>query len=254
MARVTASGRFKIRNAPYSVKSTGPANGGVSLVNASSLNPTSAVTLEIWFFPTEFNLGTNILFDNSTTGATYSYFLDFTNQGKIRWYSVVNGSSQSITGTTTRVVLNQWSFLTATYTGSAIYLYLNGVKLSEEITGLSGSLGTNSEECRIGYSYYGSSFYTLIGNIYRPRVYNVGCTLTEHQDRYYYDVTSTALQAGLVLDLAMTEGSGTSLADSSGQGNTGTLRSPSTWDSAQVPFKSRSSASGRVTASGRVAA
>lgn len=252
MARVAASGRFKIRNVPYAIKATGPADGGISIVNHASLNPTSAVTIEIWFYVEEFNLGTNILFDNSTSGATYSYYLDFTNQGRIRWYSVINGSSQTITGTTTRVVTRRWNFITATYTGSAVYLYLNGVKLAEEITGLSGALGTNSEVLRIGYAYNSSSFYSLIGNFYRPRVYNVGCTLAEHQDRYYNDETSTALQAGLVLDLAMTEGTGSSIADSSGLSNTGTLRSPSTWDSANVPFKSRSNESGRVAASGRV--
>ena len=254
MARVTASNRFKVRNVPYSIKAAGPATGGISVANHASINPTSAVTVEIWFFPTQFNLGTNILFDNSTSGATYSYYVDFTNQGKIRWFSVINGSSVTITGTTTRVVLNKWNFLSATYTGSAVYLYFNGVKLDEEVTGLSGVLGTNSEVCRIAYAYNASSFYSLIGNIYRPRVYNVGCTLAEHQDRYYLDKTSTALQAGLVLDLTMTEGSGSSIADSSGLSNTGTLISPSTWDSTQVPFKSRSTAANRVTASGRVAA
>jgi len=254
MARSSASNRLLVKNIPYAIKTGSASAGGITVANHASLNPTAAVTLEAWFYVEQFNLGTNLLFDNSDSGATFSYYLDFSNQGSIRWFSTINGSSQNILGTATKIQARTWNFINATFTGSAIYLYLNGVKLPEEKTGLSGSLGTNPGTLRIGRNYLATTLYCLIGNIYRPRVYNVGCSLAEHQARFYRNITSSALQAGLVLDLAMIEGSGSSIADVSGLGNTGTIVSPSTWDNAQVPSKSRSAVSGRVVVSGRVAA
>lgn len=57
---------------------------------------------------------------------------------------------------------------------------------------------------------------------------------------YYSNKFSTALAAGKVLDLAMTEGSGTTIADTSPTGATATIGAASNWSSSAIPFMQRS--------------
>lgn len=226
------------RNADFSIKGTNSGTSGVTVPNNAALNPTAAVTLACWFRLDKENTYYS-LFDNSEGGITNSYFLDYHSTLGFRWYSVIGGFSRTITSTTTRIPVGNWNFITATYTGSAIYIYLNGVKLTEEVTGISGALGTNPNQLCLFRTNAAGASGALTGQAYRPMIFNVGCTLAEHQDMYYKGVLSTALTAGRVLDLQMTEGSGTTLADSSPTGAVGTMGAAMTWDRVNSPFKSR---------------
>lgn len=238
--------RLALRSTPYSISSLASTTAGLTIPNTAALNPTSAVTLCAWVYLRGKNTLTNSIFDNSTGGVANSYFFDYLNDSTgLRWYSVIGGSARNITTTAFRMKVEEWYFLTATYTGSAVYLYVNGVKLAEEITGISGALGTNPSQLCLGRNSTALANAALIGNIYRPMIFNVGCTLQEHQDMYYSNKFSTALAAGKVLDLAMTEGSGSTIADTSPTGATATIGGASSWASAVTPFKARSTASSR---------
>ena len=238
--------RLALRSTPYSISSIASTTAGLTIPNTAALNPTSAVTLCAWVYLRGKNTNTNSIFDNSTVGVTNSYFFDYLNDSTgLRWYSVIGGSARNITTTAFRMKVGEWYFLTATYTGSAVYLYANGVKLAEEITGISGALGTNPNQLCLGRNSTALANAALIGNIYRTMIFNVGCTLQEHQDMYYSNKFSTALAAGKVLDLAMTEGSGSTIADTSPTGATATIGGASAWASAVTPFKTRSAASSR---------
>jgi hypothetical protein len=238
--------RLALRSTPYSISSIASTTAGLTIPNTAALNPTSAVTLCAWVYLRGKNTNTNSIFDNSTVGVTNSYFFDYLNDSTgLRWFSVIGGSARNITTTAFRMKVGEWYFLTATYTGSAVYLYVNGVKLAEEITGISGSLGTNPNQLCLGRNSTALANSALIGNIYRTMIFNVGCTLQEHQDMYYSNKFSTALAAGKVLDLAMTEGSGSTIADTSPTGATATIGGASAWASAVTPFKTRSAASSR---------
>lgn len=242
--RVVATQKLVIRPTPFSIDGIASATSGLAIPNNAALNPTTAVTISCWFRMSQFNSVTNTLFDNSQAGTTNSYYLDYADG--FRWFSLIGGISRNITTTTTKVVRGEWNFITATYTGSAVFLYLNGVKLAEEITGISGALGTNSGQLCLMRSWNALAGFAMIGQTYRHRIFNVGCTLTEHQNMYYLDRLSTALQAGKVLDLAMTEGSGSTIADVSTTVTAATIGAASSWNSTYTPFKPRQLAPSRT--------
>jgi hypothetical protein len=231
--------RVAIQRTPYSMIGAASTTSGLTVPNHASLNPTAAVTVRIRFM----KLGPNTyysLFDNSQAGVTNSYFFDYYEGLGFRWYSVIGGLSRSIVGTTYRVPDGVWVDAVATYTGSAVYIYVNGVKLAEEITGISGALGTNSNQLCIGRTWNALAAGAARAAIHRPMIFNVGCTLQEAKDMTFENKFSTALAAGKVLDLQMTEGSGTSLADASATGATATMGAAMSWSSLVVPFYARS--------------
>jgi len=230
--------KFIQRNANAAILANGAdgaAGNILSVPFSATLNPTAAVTLEIWFRPTALKAG--ILFDNSTVGTTNSYFLSMGADGSMNWFSTIGGLSKTIVGTAKKAKFFEWNCVSATYNGSAVLIFLNGSQLAETLAA-SGALGTNSGPLRIGAYYSGGISATFLGNLSQPRVYAAGCTLAEHQDRYYRSITSTALQAGLVLDLNTQLGAGSTVTDLSGLGNHATMGASASWTS-DSPFKSR---------------
>lgn len=248
--------RFQVRNAPYSIYVNGvdgaPGNA-LSCPNSASLNPTAAYTVETWFKP----VGPQkafILTDNSNSGTTNSVAVIVGSDRKMNWYSTINGIARNIASAGSRIVAwGEWNLFSGTFTGAAINLFLNGQQYTEQITGLSGALGTNPGPFRIGAFFSGGASLTFQGFLWRTRVYAAGMTLAEHQSRYYSNVTSSALQSALRLDAAMTEGSGSTTADASGNGNTLTLGASASW-STDTPFKLRTIASARTLAAPRTLA
>ena len=238
MPRNAATNRFRIRNQNASIfinGTDGAAGNALSIANNASLSPTAAVTLEIRFRPTARKAA--ILFDNSTLGVTNSYYLSISAGGGLSWFSTIGGVAKNILGTTTKVKFDEWNMVNATYDGAAIKLFLNGSQLAETLAA-TGSMGTNSGPLRIGAYYSGGTSQTFQGSISQPRVYATGCTLAEHQDRYYRSITSAALQAALVLDLNTERGASSTSNDLSGLGNNATLGASASWTS-DSPFKSR---------------
>ena len=238
MPRNAATNRFRIRNQNASIfinGTDGAAGNALSIANNASLSPTAAVTLEIRFRPTARKAA--ILFDNSTLGVTNSYYLSISAGGGLYWFSTIGGVAKNILGTTTKVKFDEWNMVNATYDGAAIKLFLNGSQLAETLAA-TGSMGTNSGPLRIGAYYSGGTSQTFQGSISQPRVYATGCTLAEHQDRYYRSITSAALQAALVLDLNTERGASSTSNALSGLGNNATLGASASWTS-DSPFKSR---------------
>ncbi|MBP9706772.1 MAG: LamG domain-containing protein [Oligoflexales bacterium] len=226
--------RFKIRQNAYSIKVNGGNSDCILCANSSTLNPTSAVTLEMWIKPESYKA--SVLFDNSQSGATNSYFVLLSATGGLSFYGTIGGSSTVIASTAKKVKMNEWNFLNISYNGSAILFFLNGDQLADTAS-VSGSLGTNTGQLRIGRYVSLTGNLSFDGFLYRPRIYSRGFTLAEHQSRFFYDTDDSTINTGLVLDLAMTEGAGSTIADISGRNNNGTL-STSTW-STEGRFKNR---------------
>lgn len=228
--------RRSILYTPFSMVGAASTTSGITIPNSASLNPTAAVTVRIRLM----KLGPNTyhsLFDNSQGGMTNSYFFDYYEGAGFRWYSTIGGISRNIVGTTYRLPDGVWVDAIATYTGSAVYIYVNGVKLAEEITGISGALGTNSNQLCIGRTWNALAAGAFRGYLNRPMIFNVGCTLQEAKDMYFANKFSAALTAGKVLDFQMLEGSGTSLADASATGAVGTMGAAMSWSAQYTPFK-----------------
>lgn len=232
---------MQVRDYPYSIYvdgSNGDPGNALSAANSASLNPTAAVTFRSWFMP----VGTPkafVLMDNSDAGATLAPTIIIGSGGSVSWYSTVNGVARNVVNATSRLV--RWgrpNMLDATFTGSAIRLFLNGGQLTEEITGLSGSIGTNTGTFRIGAYVSGGAGLTFQGYLSRQWLFASGVTLSDHLAGYYDDSMSTTLQASTRLAALMSEGSGSTTADSSGNGNTLTLGASASW-STVTPFRPR---------------
>lgn len=234
--------RFKIRGYPYSVDVATFA--GVLVGNSSSLNPTDYVCLESYFLPKPGQ--PLIIFDNSQSGTTNSYFLSCDGStGNVSWFSTIGGVAKNILTSTLKAVPNQWNFVSAFYDGSQIQICLNGA--SAATLAASGSLGTNSGQLRIGQ--YFNAGVPSFGRITQTRIYHRVYTLADHQARYYEDKDDSAARSGLVLEYLYSEGSGTSVADSSGSGNTGAF-SRNVWTT-DVPFSVRTAVSNRSAVANR---
>ena len=234
---VPMTSRFLIRNENASILANG-ANGSagniISVPFSASLNPTSAVTAEVWFRPTGALNG--CLFDNSTVGVTNSYTVYLSADGGLLWFSTIGGLSKTVLTTTAKAKNNEWNFASCTYDGANILLFLNGALVGS--TAATGALGVNTNALYIGAIYSGAGSFTFNGRLARPRVYAAGCTLAEHQDRFYRGITSANLQAALKLDLDTGIGAGTAITDLSGTGNNATLGAGGSWTS-DSPYKSR---------------
>lgn len=225
--------RSIVRTIPFSVDVA--TNAGILVNNAASLNPTNVVALEAWFKMTPYQ--PIVIFDNSQTGITNSYFLSAGTNGKVSWFSTIGGVSKNINGVGA-LRFYDWNFISGFYDGTNVVLCLNGSQVG--ILAATGAMGTNSGQLRIG-QYYNAGV-PIIGKVARPRIYNRIYTLRDHQERLYNDLDNATMRSGLVLDMPLNEGSGSSVADISGFGNNGTF-SRAIW-SADTPWKARNFASG----------
>lgn len=234
--------RFATPEIPYSVSSTG-ADGAVALsvANAANLNPTTGICCSIWFFPT----GTPkafAAFDKSQSGATDSYFILILADGSPAWYSTINGVARNLSaaGKSKRIIWGQINLLELGYYNGVIEIFLNGERLTEEITGLSGSLGVTTQALRIGSYYSGSSGLNFEGIMYRPRLYSRMPTLAEHRRYWFNRQRNGDMESNyLLLDLAMTEGSGTNIDDASSYDTDATMGAIASWTT-RTPSKAPS--------------
>lgn len=207
-------------------------NAGILVNNASSLNPTDYVVLEIWAKPVPgWNL---VLFDNSLVGVTNSYFLLIGTDGAMAWYSTIGGVSKNIIGTSTKLNQNQWNFVSAVYDGANITLMANGNVMGT--LAATGTLGTNSGQLRIG-QYFNSGVPNQ-GWIAQPRIYHRNdYTINTHRARYYYGTDDANMRSTLVLDMPTAEAGGAVVNDVSGLGNHGAF-SRAVW-SCVTPLQDR---------------
>lgn len=205
---------------------------GILISNATSLNPTDYVVLEIWAKPVSgWNL---VLFDNSTSGFTDSYFLTITTDGSLSWYSTIGGVTKNIVAVGTKLSFNQWHFISATYDGSNITIMADGSVIST--IAATGALGTNSGQLRIG-TYYNTGVPNQ-GLVAQPRIYHRNdYTINTHRARYFYGTDDATMRATLVLDMPTAEAGGTVVNDVSGLANHGTF-SRAVW-SCNTPLQDR---------------
>ena len=219
---------------------------GVLVENSPSLNPTQFVAIESWVKP-QVKTPT-IVFDNSSSGATFSYFMSIDGgTGKASWFSTIGGVGKNIVNVT-GIIPGVWNFVSGFYDGSGVYLCANGQQIGT--VAATGDLGTNPGQLRLGqYFNVGvPSFCRMTSSRVLTRSYS----LADHRSRYYDAIDNAEMRTGLSLDFTMNEGSGTVVADSSGLSNNGTF-SRNVW-AADTPFKVRSVESGRVSESNRSSA
>ena len=146
----------------------------VTIPDAASLHLTTGMTLEAWVDPS----AVTAAWRDVMYKADDNYYLEAssTNASKPDAGTIAGGSYGDAFGTA-KLTANAWAFLTETYDGSAVKLYVNGTQVAS--TPHTGAITTSTNPLQIGGdSIYGQYFAGLIDNV---RVYNVALTAAQIQ-------------------------------------------------------------------------
>jgi hypothetical protein len=136
-------------------------SGYVNVPSSSSLQLASAITLEAWVNP---SLLSGVWRDVIYKGQDNYYLEADSTSGKPATRTTPDGALFG-TGSLT---INTWSHLAATYDGTTLRLYVNGVQVSSRAQ--TGAIAVSTNPLQIGGdTFYGQYF---LGRIDEIRVYN----------------------------------------------------------------------------------
>ena len=196
----------------------------VNCQNSSSADITGAITLEAWVRSdgqgtqsiVKKNTGTTgyelSLSNNTAAGLPQNFFFRLNGSGSDT-YRVNSTSYYPIDGT--------WAHVAATYDGSVMKLYVNGVQEGGDIPGPASIIPAITSNLVIGTEPTALGTKSFNGSIDEVRVWNVARTAQEIFDNYNKEIASAT---GLIGRWGMNEGTGTATSNSgSGIGLNGTL-------------------------------
>src|SRR6202046_1183102 len=152
-------------------------NGTSSLVtipNSASLQLSSGMTLEAWVNPSTVNANwRDVLYK-----ANDNFYLEATStNGSLPDAGLIAGGTYADAFGTAKLTASTWAFLTETYDGSTLRLYVNGTQVAS--TAHTGAIASSPHPLQIGgdttYSQY---FGGLIDEV---RIYNVALTAAQIQ-------------------------------------------------------------------------
>ena len=159
-------------------------NARVDIGDSASLHLTTGMTLEAWVNPsTVSSTWRDVIYKGND-----NYFLEATseNSGGVPAAGATLGSSDVDTLGTAALTANTWAFLTETYNGSTLALYVNGTLVSS--LAHTGNIATSTDPLQIGGdSIYGQYFQGMIDNV---RIYNTALTQAQIQTDMTTAVTS----------------------------------------------------------------
>jgi chitodextrinase len=147
-------------------------NALVTINNATSLQLTSAMTLEAWVYPTTVNSAwRDVIYKGND-----NYYLEGTSSNANR--PAMGGTFGADLYGTSALTANTWAHLAATYDGATMRLYVNGVQVASRAQ--TGAIATSTNPLQIGGdSIYGQYF---AGRIDEVRVYNRALSAAEIQN------------------------------------------------------------------------
>ena len=161
-------------------------NSQVRVADSASLDLTTAMTLSAWIEPTASQSGWRTILQHETD----AYFLNASNSnGPLLPSGGGNfgGTTQFLSGTTANPV-NAWTYVTTTYDGATVRLYINGTQVASRAA--TGAIQTTNSPLWIGgNSPYGEYFQGLIDE---ARVYNRALTQAEVQSDMNTSIVPTA--------------------------------------------------------------
>jgi len=202
----------------------------VLIAHNSSLNLTTAMTVEAWIKTTS----TSEEYILEKTENAYYFGINLAgNAGKISMYLVGVNSGWLYSNNTT-INDGSWHHVAAAYDGANEYLYVDGV-LDNSLS-VSGTIGTNGDPLYIGSRDGGSVFG---GQMDEVRLWNVA--RSGAQIRSAMHCTLTGSESGIVGYWQFDEGTGSTAYDKTSNGNNGTLtnfnfNSSSGWVSSTAPL------------------
>jgi uncharacterized protein (TIGR02145 family) len=166
----------------------GNANSYAQIPDSTYLNPTTAVTLEAWIYPTawrsESYQGSIIAKEQSTGNG--GYVLRCGSSGTLNFAVGIGSGFQEVTST--GLTLNQWQHVAGVYDGATLKIYRNGVLLNTKTQ--TGTINVSSNPIEIGRNnQYTDRYFT--GNIDEVRIFNVALNAATIQSWYNKTVNNT---------------------------------------------------------------
>jgi chitodextrinase len=147
----------------------------VTVPDSNSLDLTTGMTLEAWVKPDVLDTWESLLFKETTNNDVYSLYAS-TDAGAPQAQIFTAGASQPVTGPSA-LPLNAWSYVTATYDGSNIRLYVNGTQVAS--VPQTGPISTSNGVLHMGTNSVFHEYYT--GEMDEVRIYNRALSATEIQ-------------------------------------------------------------------------
>ena len=123
---------------------------------------------------------------------------------------------------------NVWYHAAATYDGTTWRLYLNGQLETTLVVGAFTPRFDSIQHAGLGAAFTstGTATGAFLGTLDEPRVWNVARSAANIQATMTGPLASAA---GLIGRWSLDEGTGTTIADSTGNGNTGTIQNGAVW-------------------------
>jgi hypothetical protein len=149
-------------------------NALVTVPDAASLHLSGAMTLEAWVNPSTVNARwRDVIYKGND-----NFYLEATStSSSVPDAGMIAGGSHADAFGTAALAVNTWSFLTETYDGSTLRLYVNAAQVAS--TAHTGSIATSTNPLQFGGdSIYGQYFAGLIDEV---RIYNTALTAAQIQ-------------------------------------------------------------------------
>ncbi|REJ68876.1 MAG: LamG domain-containing protein [Planctomycetota bacterium] len=185
----------------------------IAVPSSSSLQITDELTIVAWVRGDNWGSGTDVdTVVRKGSGDPTNYQLAIANR-KVTLY-LDDTDDGGIQGDTS-LDKETWFHVAATWDGSEVRIYVNGVLDMAAPVAYNGTLGFDSRDLHVGGHPLGDFFDGLLDDV---RVYNVALTAGEVSAIY-----------GLVGHWKLDESSGSTASDNSGNGNDGSLAGSPTW-------------------------
>jgi fibronectin type 3 domain-containing protein len=155
----------------------------VTIPDSATLDLTTGMTLEAWVRPSIVGNWQTAVVKEQSGNLVYGMYAN-TNLNRPEGEVYVNGATRVLNGTSI-LPTGTWSYLTATYDGANLRLYLNGAQVAQ--VAQTGSILTSTQPLRIGSNaIWGEYFNGLIDEV---RVYNRALSTSEIQTDMNRSVT-----------------------------------------------------------------
>ena len=160
-------------------------NDSVTVPNQPSINPTDAITIAGWVYPTDLTTPSYGTLVYKNHQVQWALVVDYSVSGAfgnlVRFMINIGGTRRDFYSNSAGLSLNAWNHLAATFDGSTARIYQDAVVRSSS-SSYSGAIGTSSSNLVIGGNILGSPYY--IGLIGQVTIYNRALSAAEIASLY----------------------------------------------------------------------
>jgi YVTN family beta-propeller protein len=159
--------------------------------NNSILNMVTSISISAWINPRGFSTYQKIAnkwWDYTNRG--YEFFLDSSGTLYFNIATASENSDHYVNSASGVLRLGEWQFVTTTYDGSKLYLYVNGILVGEK--NQTGNIRQNTASFGIGADLRTPRISFFNGSIDEVRVWNRSLSAAEIQQQYYSNLAKYA--------------------------------------------------------------